>query len=139
MHGAQPNANVTPKGNADRGPGRTRPINRRFLYRIGSRTTPIIDSPITTMKTPAPRVITGTLRSNTDPTRANDTPSNVNTTVKPATKNSAAPSATRRDCRWSSASIGSPEMNDTYPGSRERQHGELNEIAPATSARSGIA
>lgn len=87
--------------------------------------------------TPAKRVINGTRRRSTEPTRANDTPRAVNTKVKPATKNSDALKASLRDAPRSSSAIGRPEMNDTYPGSNSRQHGDANEIAPATSARNG--
>lgn len=72
IHGAQPNANAVPNRNAERGPGRTRSNRRRSRLRNGTRRTPSITKPITMIATPAKRVTTGTLRSRTDPTRANE-------------------------------------------------------------------
>ena len=81
-------------------------------YRSGMRRAPIMARPMAVMSTPETRIMSGTLRSRAEPTRAKEIPSRVKAAVKPATNSTAARSVTVRAWRSPSSETGSADTYD---------------------------
>src|SRR5882672_7539397 len=88
---------------------------------------------------PAIRASSDLYCANSCPTSVEIAPSVMNTILKPRMNAAEFSITLRKNCPCSvlSSSTPTPEIKETYPGTRGSTHGERNEINPATKAASG--
>jgi hypothetical protein len=109
MHGVHPMAKAIPRGTAPAGPGRIRArSNRRSRYRNGTRSRPVVASPITITNTPATLPRTSRFRRISVPSSDAAAPINVNVVAKPITNRPAASIVLLRRATAPSPPVGVP-------------------------------
>lgn len=89
------------------------------------------------MPTPAILSTTGTDLRSIEPNRAKEVPSSVNTIPKPHTNAIDARNVMSRASRYLRSATGNAVTYERKLGIKGKQQGEVNEISPATKAKSG--